>query len=85
MPFYKTGSKPLYNDTTVNTVAEDGLGKSENSDQTYTVEQAIEGMGFGRFQVKVFVICGLFAVSTFKIKLVSIKTAITCICNHRHY
>ena len=35
------------------------LGREE----TYTVEQAVENMGFGKFQMKIFFICGLFSVS----------------------
>ncbi len=42
--------------------------ESDNSDppfvqQQYTVEDAVEHMGFGWFQLKIFVICGLFSVS----------------------
>ena len=29
----------------------------------YTVEDAVESMGFGWFQMKIFLICGLFAAS----------------------
>ena len=32
-------------------------------DQSYTVDDAIDAMGFGLFQVKLLAICGLFTVS----------------------
>ena len=45
--------------------------------EQYTVEDAVEHMGFGWFQVKIFFICGLFSVSIremsiiFKYKIVT--------------
>ena len=32
-------------------------------DETYTVDDAVDAMGFGMFQVKLLAICGLFTVS----------------------
>ena len=32
-------------------------------EETFTVEDAVEHMGFGKFQLKLFFICGLFSVS----------------------
>ena len=33
-------------------------------DDTYTVDEAVDAMGFGPFQFKLLAICGLFTVST---------------------
>ena len=33
------------------------------SDDTYTVDEAVDAMGFGPFQFKLLAICGLFTVS----------------------
>ncbi|ELU05355.1 hypothetical protein CAPTEDRAFT_170750 [Capitella teleta] len=42
---------------------DDQLGSPAASRKTYTVEDAVEHMGFGRFQLKVFFICGLFSAT----------------------
>ena len=44
----------------------DGYSSTDSTDprhKTYTVEDAVESIGFGWFQVRLFFICGLFTVS----------------------
>ena len=33
-------------------------------EETFTVEDAVEHMGIGKFQLKMFFVCGLFSVSS---------------------
>ena len=47
--------------------SDEGREEEEESEQTegatFTVEEAVEKIGFGWFQIKLFLVCGLFSVS----------------------
>ena len=36
----------------------------DTGEPTFTAEQGVEAIGFGWFQIRLYVICGLFTVST---------------------
>ena len=48
-------------------ISRHGSDKYESGEPTFTVEQGVEAIGFGWFQVRLYVICGLFTVSWFSL------------------
>ena len=46
----------------------DGEIKDEQANPEYTVEDVVEHIGLGWFQIKILAICGLFGVSVTSVK-----------------